>query len=251
MNSICPAQGTETRLVDNEKDLAESHRTLVAVLCHDLRSLLASISDTAEVFQEEIATSHDDPKQEYLDILKVQSRRIADFLEKVLEVHRLEARQLNLQKRPLPVSFLVEATVRQWRVCTPSHEIRLTLPVHPPWAWGDENSFQCVLDNLLDNAVKYSPAHSVIEVSVQAADGESVVSVRDGGPGIPTTEQDKIFHCFYRSKQVDAQQVPGHGLGLYMCKMLMTAMGGTIRVDSQPGAGCCFSFSLPKMEGTQ
>jgi signal transduction histidine kinase len=250
MSSICQAKDRENGLATGEQDRAEGHPALVAVLCHDLRSLLASISATAEVLQDELASAPDDPKQEYLKILRVQSLRIADFIDKVLEVHRLEAQQVHLQQRPLPVSLLVEAAVRQFQLCTPSHDIRLALPARSPWAWGDENAFQSVLNNLLENAVKYSPAHSVVEVNVGAAEGACVVSMRDEGPGIPPAEQEKIFQCFYRSQQVDPQRAPGHGLGLYLCKLLMTGMGGTIRVDSQPGEGSCFTVSLPMMERT-
>jgi signal transduction histidine kinase len=249
MNSIIPSTGVGFIIGEQEDHSTRFHRELVTALSHDLRTLLSNISSVAGLLKEETPGAADDSKQEYLDILIGQSQRISNFLDKVLDLHRLETCRFSFQMRPLPVALLVEAAVRQWQLPTADHGFHVKLPARPPWAWGDENTFQSILNNLLDNAVKYTPPGTGIEVEVERFPGEVVVSVRDGGPGIPAADQDQIFDGFYRNATGSAQPVYGHGLGLFISKRLVEAMGGRLWLESAAGRGCCFRFTLPDGEG--
>jgi signal transduction histidine kinase len=115
----------------------------------------------------------------------------------------------------------------------------------PLQVWADPDRLAEVLTNLLDNAVKYSPAGSRITVQAQRTDGQVMIVVSDEGIGIPPDELDKIFDKFHRVDRKDAKESYGHGLGLYITRKLVEAQGGQIGVESLPGQGSRFSFTLP------
>ncbi|MFQ5577329.1 MAG: sensor histidine kinase, partial [Anaerolineae bacterium] len=111
----------------------------------------------------------------------------------------------------------------------------------------DETQLSIVLDHLLDNAIKYSPAGSAVTVSVGAAERQVKVSICDEGPGVSPEDLDHLFTRFYRGRQ---QTQTGHslGLGLYIVRQLINAQGGEIWIESRPGAGSCFKFTIPREE---
>ena len=117
-----------------------------------------------------------------------------------------------------------------------------------PKVSGDAERTRQVLANLLDNAIKYSPDGSRIEVAVDADKEYVRFSVRDEGLGIPLGEQERIFDKFYRLDPDQRRGIGGSGLGLYICRELVHSMNGRIRVDSDPGAGATFTFELPVAE---
>ncbi len=116
--------------------------------------------------------------------------------------------------------------------------------------WGDESAVQTVLDNLLENALKYAPAGSPVAVLVERQpEGVVGFTVLDRGPGIPEGEREHIFERFYRLDGGDAQRVYGHGLGLYLARRLVERMNGRIWVEARPGGGSRFAFTLPAFTG--
>ncbi len=120
----------------------------------------------------------------------------------------------------------------------------LTKPGLPP-VHGDRDRLTEVLGNLLDNADKYSPPGEPIDVDVRADQTELIVSVRDHGRGLSAPERERVFEKFYRADGTDSQATYGHGLGLYICRMLVEAQGGRIWAEMAAGGGSVFSFSLP------
>ncbi|NIO68988.1 MAG: hypothetical protein GTN71_08115, partial [Anaerolineae bacterium] len=114
-----------------------------------------------------------------------------------------------------------------------------------PFVWADEDRLTDILLNLLDNAVKYSPAGTEVTVQARPDEGQMVVSVTDCGIGIPEKERLKIFDKFHRVDNRDAKDAYGYGLGLYMVRLLVEAQGGEIWVESTAGEGSRFSFSIP------
>jgi signal transduction histidine kinase len=111
--------------------------------------------------------------------------------------------------------------------------------------WGDADRLYEVVANLMDNAAKYSPPNSEVVLDVQIEGQEAVISVNDSGPGIPPEEFDRIFEKFYRLDSGDAKETYGYGLGLYLSRRLVEAMDGRIWVESEPGQGATFSFTVP------
>jgi len=238
------------RDITRQDELDRLQKELIASISHELRTPLANIKSVAEMLaSEEIRESDDVSYQDYLDILSAQSQRLTSFLETIIDVHRLESGHLGLQIRPIPVSLLIEDAIRQWKLTASQHEIRIEKPEKNVVIWADENAVLSILNNLLENATKYSPPGSPIEVTVaEPKAGEAVVSIRDHGTGISPENQAKIFERFYRVDGGDAQSVYGHGLGLYITKGLVEKMGGRIWLVSEKSKGSIFSFSLPIVE---
>ena len=224
-------------------------RELVGSISHEIRAPLANINAIVELLLAD--EMPEGAARESLETIRGQSRRLAGFAERMLDVSRLEGGAWQLEPRPLPVAVLAEASVREWRSAQPARPFGLDLPPAPAWAWADEQAVAIVLDSLLENAVKYSPPGTEIIVSVAAGpDAEVAISVTDQGPGIPPEQQGRIFERFYRGDGSDAQRVYGHGLGLYVARGLVEAMNGRLEVASEPGRGSRFTFTLPAPDGT-
>jgi PAS domain S-box-containing protein len=225
-------------------EMERFQRELVGSISHEIRAPLANINAVVDLLLADEARSGE--AWESLETIRGQSRRLAGFAERMLDVSRLEGGTWQLEARPLPVAILAEEALRAWRAAQPSRPFRLDLPSTPAWAWADEQAAAIVLDSLIENAVKYSPPGTEIVVSVAAGPGGgAAISVTDQGPGIPPEQQARIFERFYRGDGSDAQRVYGHGLGLYVARGLVAAMNGRLEVTSAPGRGSRFTFTLP------
>jgi len=151
----------------------------------------------------------------------------------------------------LDLGYLIRSVVRRLRAKTPDVNIILSIPPRWPTVMADRDRIEEVLQNLLDNAVKYSPRHSEITVACHATSEEVIVSVHDTGMGISLREQEQIFNRFQRASDSSVQSMPGAGLGLYICRAIVEAHGGRIWVQSTLREGSTFSFSLPREEKAQ
>jgi PAS domain S-box-containing protein len=242
------------RDVTEQEEMDRLQRELIAAISHELRAPLANMSSITEMLLSEGSEILREPYSRYLHMLTTQTQRLATFSDKILDIYRLETGQLQVQLRPLPVSLLVENVVRHWQHSTTKCTIQMFLPEKSPWVWADEDGFQTILSNLIDNAVKYSPAGTTVEVRVEEQeDGFIACGVQDQGPGISAEHQSRIFERFYRVDGRDAQTVYGHGLGLYIARNLIDAMKGQIWVESEIGKGSYIAFALPipEMEVSQ
>ena len=123
--------------------------------------------------------------------------------------------------------------------------------IEPVRVHGDEESLRRVMLILLDNAIKYSPGHPDVTVACRATGDEVIVSVSDAGIGISKRDQEQIFHRFQRAGNALTSALPGAGLGLYICRAIVEAHGGSIWVQSTLHQGSTFSFSLPRAEKAQ
>jgi signal transduction histidine kinase len=232
--------------ITEQDELDRLQQEFVAAISHELRSPLASMSTAVEMLQEETAAVTDEGQRSCLDTLTAQTERLTSFADRILDLFRLETGELALQPRPLPIGFLIERTVKSWQATANRPSLVVRIPEYPLWVSADEGAVQTVLDNLIDNAVKYSPPDSRIEVAAtEGPDGNVTVSVEDEGQGIAPDHQTRIFERFYRVDGSDAQRVYGHGLGLYIARRLVEAMGGKIWVESEQGKGSKFAFTLP------
>lgn len=223
---------------------------LISSISHEMRTPLAKISSISEMISSELGQDKARNYARYLDVLITESQRLAGFLDRILDVHKLETHQFDIQLRPLPVNFMVQSLVEEWRIIAPGRQIELEKPEQETWVIADENALHSVLSNLIENAVKYSGPESPIKVCIGVADDhQAEISVSDRGPGIPAEYHQRLFERFFRVNGADAQVVYGHGIGLYVAKMLVNAMGGRIWVESAPGQGSRFIFTIPVQEG--
>ncbi len=188
--------------------------------------------------------------REMLELLKQQSHRLAGLAERTLDVARLDDGRWRLEPRPLPAARTAEEALERWRLGLPGHMLCLEAAADAGWVWADEVAVNTVLDNLIDNAAKYSPPGTTIKVCVGAGEpGFVAFAVEDQGPGIAPEQRSRVFQRFRRGDASDSQRVYGYGLGLYVSERLVQAMGGRIWVEPGPVAGSRFVFTLPVREG--
>ncbi len=137
---------------------------------------------------------------------------------------------------------------RRLQAKSPDVEVTLDIPEHLAPVMADRDRIEEVLQNLLDNAVKYSPRHRAVTISCRATGDEVIVSISDTGMGISLRDQEQIFDRFQRVGDQNSKALPGAGLGLYICRAIVEAHGGHIWVESTLRQGSTFSFSLPREE---
>jgi PAS domain S-box-containing protein len=237
------------RDVTRERRLEELRAQFVATISHELRTPLASLHGAAMTLLEREQDLHEQTRHDLLDMIAVQSKRLADLVEEILLTGQLDSGSLRIVTEPFDPEELVwtAAAAARLRVGDDT-TIDVSIPAVLPKVAGDAERTRQVLTNLIDNAIKYSPHGGRIELGVEA-DADSVrFTVRDEGLGIPLGEQKRIFEKFYRLDPDHRRGIGGSGLGLYICRELVRSMNGRIWVESDPGRGATFTFELPVAE---
>jgi two-component system sensor histidine kinase VicK len=232
------------RDVTRETEAERMRSALVATVSHELRSPLTAISGYTDTLLHE-GPWDEDTQHEFLEAVLTSAQRLSALVDNLLDAASLEAGVLRLQPEPIRVERIAERVLAQRRLlagtCTLELETRAGLPL----VIGDGVRIEQVLTNLVDNAIKYSPNGGVVHVRLaRTADGDLAVSVSDQGVGIPPEHVPHLFERFYRITS-NGRSVKGVGLGLYICRSLIEAHGGRIWVESQPGVGSTFIFTLP------
>ena len=233
------------RDVTRERRLERVRAEFVATVSHELRTPLASLHGAALTLREhgDLAA---ETKRDLLDMIASQSQRLADLVEEILITGQLDSGSLRVSSEPFDAEELVrfvadDAGLRVGERRT----IEVDVPSGLPLVYGDAGRTRQVLSNLVDNAAKYSPDGSRIEITVGAHDEHVRFSVSDEGLGIPLNEQEQIFEKFYRLDPDHRRGVSGSGLGLYICRELVRSMNGRIFVESDLGRGATFTVELP------
>ena len=237
------------RDISEQEKMEQFQRELIAAFSHELRTPLASINTVVQLLLERDAFGADELSREHLELLSAQSRRLATFAERTLDVSRLERGEWDLEQRPVPFPLTLVNAVERWQSIAARH------PVHASetnggnlWAWADEEAVGTVIDNLVENAAKYSQDGGAIFLSAEEGPaGFITVAVTDEGIGVDPQIRERIFDRFYRADASDTQRVYGHGLGLYIVRRLVEAMGGAVWVESRGGQGSRFAFTLHQM----
>ena len=226
--------------------LERVRQDFVANVSHEFRTPLTAIQGFAETL---LAGALEDPgnRRRFVEIIREHATRLARLTEDLLKLSRIEAGQLKLEFRPVSVTELIESCVEtaQLKAVPRRLALHVRLPNELPTVRGDANSLQEVLQNLLDNALQYTPAGGKIEVSAVCSDGRVVVTVADTGIGIPQVEQERIFERFYRVDAARSREAGGTGLGLSIARHIVAAHGGRLWVESAVGEGSRFHFSIP------
>ncbi len=219
-------------------------RRFVADASHELRTPLTSIRGYAELIEEGAAT---DPAQA-LDRIQAEADRMGSLVDDLLQQARMDE-QRPLDRAPVSVAEVVRAGVEATRVANPGREVLLSAPDDGPWILGDEQRLRQVVDNLLSNAVRYSPDDEPIDVRVAtaAAGGGRTAEVRvtDRGPGLAAGEAEHVFERLYRTDDARSRVSGGSGLGLSIVRSIVAAHGGDVFVESAPGEGATFGFTIP------
>jgi signal transduction histidine kinase len=220
----------------------------ISMLSHEVRTPLTSIRESVNLIAEEVMGPINDRQKRFLEIASQEIERITQLLKHLMQVSRLEAGLLQIERRPIEIAeFIAGSLVRLMPAAEAKNIVmRSELSSQVESIFGDRDHLQQVLLNLLGNAIKFSPPGSEVVVRVSPDRDRDMIgfSVSDQGPGIPEQEQELVFHKYYRAPGV-RDQVDGVGLGLSISKHIVEAHGGTVWVRSRVGEGSVFGFSLP------
>jgi len=226
--------------------LERVRQDFVANVSHEFKTPLTAIQGFAETL---LAGALDDPNnnRRFLEIIRDHAARLARLTDDLLKLARIEAGKLEIEFSAVGLTELIEGCAETALLRASRKQITLEIDIPPglPAARGDAGLLRDVLQNLLDNAIQYTPAGGRIGVSTTAGAREAVITVADTGIGIPLAEQERIFERFYRADAARSREAGGTGLGLSIAKHIVEAHGGRLWVESTVGSGSRFYFSIP------
>jgi two-component system sensor histidine kinase KdpD len=238
------AQQNERARADVE---AERLRTaLLSSLSHDLRTPLAGIETSASTLLDEAAPLPAVTRHELLASILDESRRMTRLIGNLLSMIRVETGMLVVQQLWQPLEEVLGVALLRMEERLKAHPVTTHIPCDLPMVSIDELLIEQVFLNLLENAARYAPAGSPIEIVAQQDGAAVLVEVGDRGPGVPAGEEERVFERFYRGgRAVSADGGAGSGLGLTICRGIITAHGGRIWVAGREGGGAAVRFTLP------
>ena len=228
------------------RETEELKSIFISVISHELKTPVSLIKGYAGTLRREDAQWDEQTLRESLAVIEEESDRLNALIDNLLDASRLQAGALPLNLSEVAVDDMARRVVNKFRPQTGKHQFVVDFPANWPLVRGDEARLEQVLSNLLTNAIKYSPDGGTIRISGQVWPDRVVTTVRDHGIGIAPAEQTRVFDAFYRVDDAPTRRTQGTGLGLYLAKAVVEAHGGRIWVESDPGHGAAFSFSLPR-----
>jgi signal transduction histidine kinase len=223
----------------------QAKNAFVADVTHELRTPLTVIKGTIETL-EDGALDDLAGRGPLLQAMQRETERLIRLVNDLLVLTRADAGTLNLEMEPLDLAELARERCAHLAGLAARREVSLVVSgAESAWVLGDADRLAQVLDNLLDNAIRYSPAQASVTVEIACADGSAVCAVCDDGPGLAEKHLALVFERFYRADASRNRQTGGAGLGLAIVRALLTAQNGGIRVESTVGQGSTFRFWLP------
>ncbi len=224
------------------KELDRMKNEFVSIVSHDLRTPLATIHGYAEVLQRMAEGEGKELAQQIRD----SARRMADLVEELLDLGKIES-GLETRREPCRLEELIAEAIKAAAFLARSRGVALeeSIPTLSRPVLGNAIRLRQVLDNLLGNAIKYTPTGGLVTIGAWEKEGQVTVTVQDTGIGIPREALPRLFEKFYRVPRPDRAKTPGAGLGLAIVKAIVEQHGGQIWVESEPGQGSTFGFSLP------
>jgi PAS domain S-box-containing protein len=234
------AQNERLRELDRLKD------EFIALVSHELRTPLTSIRGYTELLLDEEAGELSADQRQFLGVVERNAHRLLHLVGDLLFLAQVEAGKLVLELGALDVGSIASESVEAARPQAETKGITITLATSPvPLVGGDRARIGQLVDNLVSNAIKFTPEGGRVDVRVRAGEGKAVLEVRDSGMGIPSDEQHLLFQRFFRTSTATEQAIQGTGLGLAISKAIVEAHRGTISVASEEGEGTTFSVTLP------
>jgi PAS domain S-box-containing protein len=257
--TYAPLFDREGRLVNvmaNVRDITrfreadEVKSTFISVISHELKTPVALIKGYADTLLREDASWDKQTTKESLTVILEEADRLNELVDNLLDASRLQAGALPLEMSDVALDVLANRVAKRFQTQTEIHEITVNFPDDFPYVIGDPGRLGQVLDNLVSNAIKYSPQGGHIAIEGRVTPKEVVVTISDQGVGIPLEESQRVFERFFRGQRERHQSTPGAGLGLYLAKAIVEAHNGRMWVESNPGQGSAFSFSIPRQNPT-
>ena len=233
------------RAVSRELAAARMKAEFVSRVSHELRTPLTSIHMLAEMLSMGAVPS-DEKGKEYLQTILAETQRLSRLIDNVLDFARIREGRKRYHLQEADLGDVVAAAVQAFAPCAAKHGVEIVQSIGDvPAIQIDPDAIEQLVTNLLSNALTYSPDEKTIAVCVSAGPAEAVIRVEDHGIGIAPEHQAKIFEEFYRVETGDTAEGRGAGMGLALCRHIVEAHAGRMRVDSAPGRGSVFSVHLP------
>ena len=229
--------------------LDEVRRDFIANISHELKTPIGAVSLLAEA----LVSASKEPEQvkRFAKRLTKESERLARITQEIIELSRLQATDTLTKTDRVDVDFVVASAIDQNRVAAEANKVRIVSGGDAvAEVFGDQTLLTTAVDNLISNAIQYSPSGSRVGVGVSLTDGVVEIAVTDQGVGIPEDEIDRVFERFFRTDPARSRNTGGSGLGLSIVKHVVQNHGGDIRVWSQPGNGSTFTIRLPEASHT-
>jgi signal transduction histidine kinase len=224
----------------------------LSIAAHELKTPLTSLLGNLQLVERRIARNKglSERDQHAIHVASQQAGRLRQMIDALLDISRLEQGQLSIVYEPMDVGLLVERVVQEVQPGLHQHTVVSHTPTEEVMILGDELRLEQVLQNLIQNAIKYSPEGGTIDVVVENDTTQVAVQVRDHGVGIPSDALPHLFERFYRVSNAVDRHIQGTGIGLYVVKEIMALHGGQVEVTSQEGVGSTFTIRLPLCESS-
>jgi signal transduction histidine kinase len=236
-------------MADSLARIEQNRRDFLANVSHEIRTPIAAIQAMTEAILDGIAGP--EQQKRYLETIVGQTRHMNGLVQDLLDLAQLDAGELKIEQNKVAlheqISFILERFSPL--LAEKSLQLELATPKGELFVVADPMRLEQVMNNLISNAVRHSPSHSLIRVIVDKVSQHAVVSVVDQGEGIAAIDLPHIWERFYRAEKSRSRNGGGSGIGLAVTRRLVLAMGGDIAVESSVGKGSTFSFTLPLSNG--
>lgn len=239
---------TEVSKLQVRQEVDRLKSEFISSISHELRTPLGFIVGYVTTLLRSDIPHSEEARLEFLQIIEEESEKLQKLIENLLDSSRMQTSGFTIEKKSINMVQLVQKVVEKMQPIKDTHSLLPSLDSSLPLVPGDAWRIEQVLNNLIDNAIKYSAPNSLITIKGDIKGDDLQISVIDEGRGISRVELSNIFEAFYRIQDSYSQKVRGAGLGLAVCRAIIEAHGGRIWVESDPGKGSVFSFTLPLRE---
>jgi len=218
---------------------------------HELKTPLTALREGAELLNDQVAGPLAPPQRQVVGIMRDNSVKLQRLIEELLDYQRALHAAASLEVKPVMLDNLVQEAVQAHELAAQAKDLRLVVEAQSTMVEADPDKLRSIIDNLVSNAVKFTPPGGVITVTARAVSGEAIIEVQDTGPGVPAEERESIFNLFFRGRRPETTtasgtvRVKGSGLGLAIARELVEAHGGHIVVVAG-GTGGHFRVTLPR-----
>ena len=233
--------------ITREKEVDNLKSSVLSTVSHELRSPLTTIYGSAESLLRKDVVWSKEEELEFMEAIVEESKRLRELIDNIMDMSKIEAGVLKLDRHMTDITKVIARVVKRYQLMVPENELIVEILDELPYVFIDERRIEQVLNNLLENAIKYSPMGKAIQIKGEYIKEESrlMVGVIDHGIGIADQDQNAVFGRFYRVENAKAIKVKGSGVGLSIAKGIINNHGGEIWVESELGNGSKFYFTLP------